>query len=99
MEKKVRISISNMHCSNCSMAVEKHFNQYEDIKVNVILSENEGLFTYDDATWDERKIEKHLNIHPPPDGGGCFANKKSAPRRARIKYFIKDISNQAETAR
>lgn len=60
MEKKTRISISNMHCSNCSMAVEKHFNKLDDIKVNVILSENEGLFTYDDATWDEKKIEKHL---------------------------------------
>ena len=54
------ISISNMHCSNCSMAVEKHFNALDDIKVNVILSDNLGLFTYDDASWDEKKIEKHL---------------------------------------
>ena len=49
-----------MHCSNCSMAVEKHFNNQNDIKVNVILSDNLGLFTYDDASWDEKKIEKHL---------------------------------------
>ena len=60
MKKTSRISISNMHCSNCSMAVEKHFNNLDDIKVNVILSDNLGLFTYDDASWDEKKIEKHL---------------------------------------
>lgn len=60
MKKTARISISNMHCSNCSMAVEKHFNALDDIKVNVILSDNLGLFTYDDASWDEKKIEKHL---------------------------------------
>ena len=60
MKKTSRISISNMHCSNCSMAVEKHFNNLEDINVNVILSDNLGLFTYDDQKWDERKIEKQL---------------------------------------
>ena len=60
MIKKTRIGISNMHCSNCSAAVEKHFNKCDGIKVNVILSENEGIFTYDDISWDEKKIEKHL---------------------------------------
>ena len=49
-----------MHCSNCSATVEKHFNKCDGIKVNVILSENEGIFTYDDTSWDEKKIEKHL---------------------------------------
>ena len=49
-----------MHCSNCSAAVENHFNKLEGIKVSVILSDNEGLFTYDDTLWDEKKIEKHL---------------------------------------
>ena len=52
MIKKTRIGISNMHCSNCSAAVEKHFNKCDGIKVNVILSENEGIFTYDDISWD-----------------------------------------------
>lgn len=60
MIKKTRIGISNMHCSNCSATVEKHFNKCDGIKVNVILSENEGIFTYDDTSWDEKKIEKHL---------------------------------------
>ena len=49
-----------MHCSNCAAAIEKHFNQLDDIKVNVVLSENEGLFTYDDSKWNEKDIEKHL---------------------------------------
>lgn len=49
-----------MHCSNCSAAIERHFNKLEGIKVSVILSDNEGLFTYDDNLWDEKKIEKHL---------------------------------------
>ena len=60
MIKKTRIGISNMHCSNCSATVEKHFNSLENINVTVILSENEGVFTFDDAYWDERKIEKQL---------------------------------------
>ena len=60
MKKTSRISISNMHCSNCSMAVEKHFNNLEDINVNVILSDNLGLFTYDDSKWDDKKIAKQL---------------------------------------
>ena len=60
MIKKTRIGISNMHCSNCSATVEKYFNKCDGIKVNVILSENEGIFTYDDTSWDEKKIEKHL---------------------------------------
>ena len=62
MIKKTRIGISNMHCSNCSATVEKHFNKCDGIKVNVILSENEGIFTYDDTSWDEKKIEKHLKL-------------------------------------
>ena len=49
-----------MHCSNCSAAVERHFNKQEDISVTVILSENEGIFTYDDCSWNEKKIEKQL---------------------------------------
>ena len=49
-----------MHCSNCSAAVEKHFNSQEHIQVTVILSENEGVFSFDDAYWDEKKIEKQL---------------------------------------
>ena len=60
MKKTTRICISNMHCSNCSAAIERHFNKNDDIKVNVILSDNEGIFTYDDKTWDEKKIEKQL---------------------------------------
>lgn len=60
MKKTTRICISNMHCSNCSAAIERHFNKNDDIKVNVILSDNEGIFTYDDTTWDEKKIEKQL---------------------------------------
>ena len=60
MKQKCRIKISNMHCSNCSASVEKHFNKQKDISVNVILSENEGIFTYDDQTWNEKKIEKQL---------------------------------------
>lgn len=49
-----------MHCSNCSATVEKHFNKQDNINVTVILSENEGVFTFDDAYWDEKKIEKQL---------------------------------------
>ena len=49
-----------MHCSNCSATVEKHFNKQDNINVTVILSENEGVFTFDDACWDEKKIEKQL---------------------------------------
>ena len=49
-----------MHCSNCSMTVEKHFNKQEGINVNVILSNNEGIFTYDETCWNEKKIEKQL---------------------------------------
>ena len=60
MKQKCRIKISNMHCSNCSAAVERHFNKQEDISVTVILSENEGIFTYDDCSWNEKKIEKQL---------------------------------------
>ena len=58
--KECKINISNMHCSNCSMAVEKHFNKKENIKVNVILADNVGIFNYDESSWDERKIEKEL---------------------------------------
>ena len=60
MEEKERIKISNMHCSNCSMTIEKHFNQQDGIKVNVILSENEGIFVYDSDKWNSRQIEKQL---------------------------------------
>lgn len=49
-----------MHCSNCSAAVEKHFNNQEGIKVVVNLADNEGIFTYDDTLWNEAKIEKNL---------------------------------------
>ena len=60
MQRKTRLGISNMHCSNCSAAVEKHFNKQKDINVTVILSENEGVFTFDDSCWNEKKIEKEL---------------------------------------
>ena len=42
------------------MTVEKHFNKQEGINVNVILSNNEGIFTYDETCWNEKKIEKQL---------------------------------------
>ena len=60
MIKTIRLGISNMHCSNCSNTVENHFNNQEHIKVNVFLSDNEGIFKYDDAYWNEAKIKKEL---------------------------------------
>ena len=60
MKKNSRVCISNMHCSNCSGAIERHFNNLEGINVNVILSDNVGLFTYEETLWDEKKIAKHL---------------------------------------
>jgi len=60
MENKCRIGISNMHCTNCSGAVEKHFNKQDGIKVTVILANNEGIFTYDDTKWNLKKIESEL---------------------------------------
>lgn len=49
-----------MHCSNCSTTIEKHFKKQEGIDVTIILSENEGIFLYEDNLWDEKKIEKEL---------------------------------------
>lgn len=60
MKKNIKIGISNMHCSNCSAAVERHFNNQEGINVFVNLADNEGTFTYEDTLWNEAKIEKHL---------------------------------------
>ena len=60
MKKTCKLNISNMHCSNCSGAIEKHFNSKENIKVNVNLADNIGSFTYDDSCWDEKKIQKDL---------------------------------------
>ena len=58
--KSCKLNISNMHCSNCSGAIEKHFNSKEDIKVSVNLADNIGTFTYDETSWDEKKIAKDL---------------------------------------
>ena len=48
MKKTCKLNISNMHCSNCSGAIEKHFNSKEDIKVSVNLADNIGTFSYDE---------------------------------------------------
>ena len=58
--KTCKLNISNMHCSNCSGAIEKHFNSKEDIKVSVNLADNIGTFSYDETNWDEKKIAKDL---------------------------------------
>ena len=58
--KTCKLNISNMHCSNCSGAIEKHFNSKEDIKVSVNLADNIGTFSYDETSWDEKKIAKDL---------------------------------------
>ena len=58
--KSCKLNISNMHCSNCSGAIEKHFNSKEDIKVSVNLADNIGTFSYDETSWDEKKIAKDL---------------------------------------
>ena len=58
--KSCKLNISNMHCSNCSGAIEKHFNSKEDIKVSVNLADNIGTFSYDETNWDEKKIAKDL---------------------------------------
>lgn len=60
MKKTYKCSISNMHCSNCSGAIEKHFNKNKDINVHVILADNTGIFTFEENSWDEKKIEKEL---------------------------------------
>ena len=60
MKKSLRLGISKMHCTNCSNTIEKYFNSKEGISVNVLLSDNEGLFHYEDSLWNESKIKKEL---------------------------------------
>ena len=36
MKKTTRICISNMHCSNCSAAIERHFNKNDEVSLNGI---------------------------------------------------------------
>ena len=66
MKKSLRLGISKMHCSNCSNTIEKYFNSKEGISVSVLLSDNEGLFQFDDSLWNEAKIKKELKKNGYP---------------------------------
>lgn len=80
--KSCKLNISNMHCSNCSGAIEKHFNSKEDIKVSVNLADNIGTFSYDETSWDEKKIAKDLKSLGYP------VKKESKYDKDLIKFII-----------
>ena len=52
--------IDGMHCTNCSASIERAFGKEEGIDVKVLLAQNEGVFTYDPAIWNEQKIARKL---------------------------------------
>ena len=52
--------IDGMHCTNCSASIERAFGKEEGIDVKVLLAQNEGVFTYDSAKWNEQKIARKL---------------------------------------
>ncbi|MBO4534721.1 MAG: cadmium-translocating P-type ATPase [Clostridia bacterium] len=52
--------IDGMHCTNCSASIERAFGKEEGIDVKVLLAQNEGVFTYDPAKWNEQKIARKL---------------------------------------
>ena len=55
-----RLQIEGMHCTRCSATVEKIFAKLDGIECRVILAENLGIFTFDPAVWNEKRIDKAL---------------------------------------
>lgn len=55
-----KISVTNMHCSNCALTIQNYFSTLDNIQAVVILSENKVIFTYDENQWNLKKITSEL---------------------------------------